>query len=106
MALKKKKESTYPEKMNESDFASAYAAQYGTTLKEANEIAHNTLNLMCDLMSGGHSLSFVGKFSLEIIQKGERNGRNPKTKESIVIPARKAIKFKASAPLKEAISRL
>ena len=105
MALKKKKEA-YPDKMSESDFANAYAATYGTTLKEANEIVHNTLELMCDLMSSGHSLSFVGKFSLEIIQKGERNGRNPKTKESIVIPARKAIKFKASAPLKEAISKL
>ena len=105
MALKKKKETTYPEKMGESDFANAYAATYDTTLKEATEVAHNVLNLMCNLMSDGHSLSFVGKFSLEIIQKNARNGRNPKTKENIVIPARKAIKFKASAPLKAAISK-
>ena len=37
----------------------------------------------------------------EVVEKAERVGRNPKTGEEIVIPAKKTVKFKAGKTLVE-----
>ena len=54
------------------------------------------------------ALSLDGEFktgtgTLKTVQRKERKGRNPKTKEEIVIPAKKTIVFK---PAKETHTRL
>ena len=41
----------------------------------------------------------IAKGYARLVEKGERTGINPATKEKITIPARKAIKFKAGAEL-------
>ena len=43
--------------------------------------------------------------SFSVIEKSARNGRNPKTGETIQIAARKAVKFKAYKALNDAISQ-
>ena len=47
-------------------------------------------------------ISSFGTF--EIINKKERIGRNPKTKEEAIICARKIVKFKASSLLKNMLN--
>lgn len=48
-------------------------------------------------------MQLVGFGSFEVKKRAERTGRNPKTKEAIVIPAGKYPVFKAGAALKEAV---
>ena len=45
------------------------------------------------------SLNGIGKFS--VIERAEREGVNPQTKEKITIKATKVVKFKASKTMKE-----
>lgn len=51
----------------------------------------------------GDKVQLVGFGSFEVKKRAERTGRNPKTKEAIVIPAGKYPVFKAGAALKEAV---
>ena len=46
-------------------------------------------------------LKLSGYFTMEVKESAERNGRNPATKESIVIPATKRPKFSAGKILKD-----
>jgi DNA-binding protein HU-beta len=45
----------------------------------------------------------IGFGTLSVVEKGERTGINPRTKETITIGARKVVKFKQGAELTEAI---
>ena len=50
-------------------------------------------------------MQLVGFGSFEIKSRAERVGRNPKTKETIQIPASKAPVFKAGKALKDAVAQ-
>lgn len=105
MSLKtKKKKIELPEKCGPKDLAQIYAAEHGCSLKEAEEAIRNTVDVICNALCTGHSVSFVGSFSLEVKQRAERKGRNPKTKEEITIPASKVVAFKAGATLKKGVN--
>ena len=54
-------------------------------------------------MKQGEKVQLVGFGSFEVKERAERIGRNPKTKEAIVIPAGRAPVFKAGTALKDAI---
>ena len=51
----------------------------------------------------GDKVQLVGFGSFEVKSRAERTGRNPKTKEAIVIPASKAPAFKPGKALKDAL---
>ena len=51
----------------------------------------------------GEEVIFTGWGKWEVVERAERIGRNPKTGKEVVIPAKKAIKFKAGKSLEEKI---
>lgn len=51
-----------------------------------------------ELVAGG-DVQLTGVFSLKVGERPARMGLNPKTKEKIMIPAKKVIKFKAGKQL-------
>ena len=51
---------------------------------------------------GGEAYLF-GLGKIKVVQRAAREGRNPRTGETIEIPARSAAKFTASRALKEAL---
>jgi len=62
------------------------------------------LEIMKDTLAQGEELlvSGFGKFSVR--QKRERRGRNPQTKESLLLRPRKVLVFKASGVLRARIN--
>ncbi|MSP64102.1 MAG: HU family DNA-binding protein [Ignavibacteria bacterium] len=50
-----------------------------------------------------NQFSLPGLGKIVLVQRNARMGRNPKTGESISIPAKKVVKFKVSKVAKEAI---
>ena len=69
----------------------------------AKEVVDSVLESITDTIvsTGEIKLGKIG--SLKIKQRAEKNGVNPKTKEKIVIPAKKALTFKAGKAMKELI---
>lgn len=78
--------------------------QVGMDKQESRQIVERLLGIMKDTLTQGEELliSGFGKFSVR--QKNARRGRNPQTKESLVLAARKVLVFKASGVLRNRIN--
>ena len=74
------------------------------TKKDAAMYIDTVFDAIKDLMSDGHSVFINGFGTFEVVERPERQGRNPQTGESIVIAASKAPKFKAAKGLKDAVN--
>lgn len=78
--------------------------QLGLTKSESRQMVERLFGLMKDTLSNEEDLlvSGFGKFSVR--QKNARRGRNPQTKESLILSARKVLVFKTSGVLRERIN--
>ncbi len=50
-------------------------------------------------------MQIVGFGAFDVKERAEHIGRNPKTKESITVPASRTPQFKAGKALKEAVAK-
>jgi integration host factor subunit alpha len=73
----------------------------GMSKQESRQVLDRLLEIMKDTLSRREELliSGFGKFSVR--QKNERKGRNPQTKESLILAARKVLVFRASGVLRQ-----
>lgn len=81
--------------MNKSQLIDSYANAHGITKAEAKRQVESVLDQIHTGLhqTGKVSLADFGTFTLAT--RAERQGRNPKTNESITIPAKQVVKFKA-----------
>jgi integration host factor subunit alpha len=77
----------------------------GISKQESRQAVDRLLEIMKDTLALGEDLliSGFGKFSVR--QKHARRGRNPQTKESLILAARKILVFKASGVLRGRINK-
>lgn len=54
-------------------------------------------------LKAGKKVALTGLGVFRVSERKARTGRNPKTGETIQIPAKKSVKFRASKELKEAV---
>ena len=86
--------------MGNKDLTARMARDAGITLHQAQKaFAALLLHVKKDLKEG-RKVNFSGFGSFEIKVREPRRGRNPKTGESIDIPAKKRIKFNPSRRFK------
>lgn len=90
--------------MTKKDFIEKYAEKTGLSKKEATKYAEDFLATVEEALVGGENVQFVGWGTFEVKQSKERQGRNPKTGESITIPAKKSVKFKAGKKLADKVN--
>ena len=89
--------------MNKTEFITSVAEKSGLSKKDAKKAVDAFIETVSDEMKAGGKVSLLGFGSFSISERGERKGVNPATKQTITIPARKAIKFKAGAELNEKV---
>ena len=79
--------------------------QLGMDRQESRQIVERLLKIMKDTLSQGEDvlISGFGKFSVK--QKNARRGRNPQTKKSLILSARKVVVFKTSGVLRRRINK-
>jgi len=89
--------------MNKKDIVEAIHDTVGFPKRETTQIVDKALEIMKSALIEGDSvmISRFGNFSVR--EKEARKGRNPKTGETITIPARKVVTFKVSRVLKERV---
>jgi nucleoid DNA-binding protein len=71
------------------------------TKKEAEQVLDAVLDSIGEALSRGESIDLRGFGSFRISEKKERQGRNPRTGETLTIAARRAAVFKPSRELNE-----
>ncbi|MCI8910249.1 MAG: HU family DNA-binding protein [Oscillibacter sp.] len=91
--------------MNKAELISAVAASAEVSKKDAEAVVSATLDTITEALKSGEKVQLVGFGSFEVKARAARIGRNPKTKESIEIPASKVPVFKAGKALKDTVAR-
>ena len=70
----------------------------------AEKAVNAAFDTIVDTLVAGEKVQMVGFGVFDIKERGERIGRNPKTREEIAIPASKVPFFKAGKALKDAVA--
>jgi DNA-binding protein HU-beta len=82
--------------MNKSQFIEKYAVEMKVTKKEA-EVAFNAFEkVVKDTLKSGEDIKIIGFTEWTVKEKPEHEGRNPRTKETITVPAKTVAKAKVS----------
>ena len=91
--------------MNKTELIAAVAANTGLTKKDAEKVVNATIDSITESLVNGDKVNVSGFGIFEVKTREARVGRNPRTKETIQIPATKLPAFKASKTLKDAIAK-
>ena len=91
--------------MNKAELINAVAAAAEVSKKDAEAVLTATLDTITDALKEGDKVQLVGFGSFEVKKRAARIGRNPKTKESIEIPASVVPVFKAGKALKDTVAK-
>jgi len=75
------------------------------SLKDAEIIVETIFDSMADALAQGDGIEVRGFGSLKVKDRGERKGRNPRTGESVQIPAKRTPFFRIGKELHERINQ-
>ena len=91
--------------MNKTELIAAVAEKAGLTKKDAERVINATIETVEASLVKGDKVSISGFGIFEVKAREARVGRNPRTKETIQIPATRLPAFKASKALKNAVAK-
>ena len=91
--------------MNKTELIAAVAAKTGLTKKDAERAVNATVEAITESLVKGDKVSVSGFGIFEVKNREARTGRNPRTKETIQIPATRLPAFKAAKALKDAVAK-
>jgi DNA-binding protein HU-beta len=89
--------------MSKSEFVDKVAAEAGLSKKDAASAVDAVLNTIESTLKGGGEVTFTGFGKFHVADRGAREGRNPRTGESMQIAATRVPRFTAGSGLKKAI---
>lgn len=90
--------------MNKTELISAVAEKTGYTKKDTTSVVDAIIETIIETLVSGDEVSIAGFGKFSVVERAEREGRNPQTGETLVIAASKAPKFKAGKALKDAVN--
>lgn len=90
--------------MNKKEMITAIAEKMDTTKKASAEILDAVIEVITETLAAGQEVKITGFGTFSVVERPEREGRNPMTGETIRIAASKAPKFKAGKSLKDAVN--
>ena len=90
--------------MNKNDLVDAVAERTGLAKSDAARAVEAVLGAVTDALRKGETVALSGFGSFVAKTRAARTGRNPRTGESIAIPASRAPAFKAGKGLKDALN--
>jgi DNA-binding protein HU-beta len=86
------------------DVINAIADQAGISKKEAAAAFDAFVAYITDSCQRGERCAVPGLGSFSVTERKAREGRNPRTKETITIPASKNVRFKAGKDLRDVVN--
>lgn len=90
--------------MNKTELIDAMAADAGVSKAAAKKALESFLGNVGSTLKGGGRVSLVGFGSWSVSKRAAREGRNPRTGETIKIAAKNVVKFKAGADLSDSVN--
>ncbi len=89
--------------MNKADLANAVHGLIGGTKVQAEEVVETIIREITKTLKGDGEVSIAGLGIFSTKTRAARTARNPRTGESVQVPAMKVPKFRAAKALKDAV---
>lgn len=89
--------------MNKADIINKVHETVGGTRADAERAVEMVIDSIVSSLKGGNEVSIAGLGIFSAKMRNARTGRNPRTGESIEIPAMRVPKFRAAKALKDAV---
>ena len=90
--------------MNKVQLVASVAEKAGLNKKDAEKAVAAVLDTVVEAVAKEEAVRLVGFGTFEVKERGARTGRNPKTGETIEVPASKHLTFSASKALKDQLN--
>lgn len=90
--------------MKKVELVEAVAEAAGLTKTDATKAIDATFAAITEALKKGDRVPVVGFGTFGVTKRAAREGRNPRTGETVKIAARNAVTFKAGSALKESVN--
>jgi len=90
--------------MNKSELVDAVAKGADLSKAKAEEAINATITAITSCLKKGDEVKLIGFGTFRVAKRAATTGRNPRTGETINIPASKQAKFVAGKALKDAVN--
>ncbi len=90
--------------MNKTELVNVVATETNIAKKDVDAVITATIKAITDALKEGDKVAIIGFGTFEAKATAEREGRNPKTGEIIIIAASKKPVFSASKVLKDEVN--
>lgn len=91
--------------MKKSELVELVASKAGLTKADATRAIDAFLETVEETLVKGEKLPLVGFGTFAVSERAAREGRNPRTGETVKIAARKSVSFKPGKALKDAVNK-
>ena len=89
--------------MTKSEFVDRVADSSGLSKKDATTAVDAVIRSIEDALKSGEDVTFTGFGKFHVAERGAREGRNPRTGETMTIAASRVPRFTAGSGLKKAV---
>ena len=90
--------------MNKTELVAAMAKETNLSKKDIETVLKSFTDVVASELKNGGKIQLVGFGTFEVSERAAREGRNPRTGETMEIAASKAPKFKAGKALKDMVN--
>ena len=90
--------------MKKVELVEAVAEKTGLTKADTTRAIDATFATIVEALSKGDKVPVVGFGTFAVSERAAREGRNPRTGETVKIPARIAVTIKSGSKLKDALN--
>jgi integration host factor subunit beta len=91
--------------MTKAELVDEIAQKADLTRKHSEVIVDAVFSSIVEALQGGDKIELRGFGSFRVRHRASRTGRNPKTGDSVLVPAKKVPYFKPGKELRELINR-
>lgn len=90
--------------MKKTELVAAVAAKCEMSKKDADAAVSAVVEAISESLAKGESVQLVGFGTFEVRERSEKQCRNPRTGETMMVAATKVPAFKAGKALKDAVA--
>lgn len=90
--------------MNKTELIAAVAGAADLTKKDAEKFLSAFESVVTKALVDSKKVQLVGFMTIDVVERAEREGRNPQTGQPMTIAASKAPRFKVGKKLRDAVN--
>ena len=90
--------------MTKADLIAQISEKSELSKKDSEKALSAAITAITDALKNGDKVQLIGFGTFEVRDRKEKESKNPRTGEKIIVPAKKAPAFKAGKALKDAVN--